>query len=249
MKTLALAACASFLCIGTGVGLRMLRLARRTRGLPELLLGTGLVSLTFVTLPALALSLGAHVGGRVFQTLLFALGLAPVAGFAVCQYTFTALVFRPGRRWATLLCWLSGLVSGIGALGTVSARLAAWDADRVVGARWGILLIAPFLIGMTWTGSESLVYHLRLRRRVPLGLADPVVCDRFRLWAIGNLGAVAGTAVVVASLALGWRVVQHPVPMLGIAFAGLSLSGAWYLAFLAPPRYLAWVRARATAAG
>lgn len=58
-------------------------------------------------------------------------------------------------------------------------------------------------------------------------MADPVVCDRFRLWALGNLGAVAGTTVVAISLLLGWRVVKHPVPILGIAGAGLALSLCW----------------------
>ena len=247
MKVIALGAAASFLVVGTVVGIRMLLLARRTRSLPELLLGAGLTSLTAVTLPAMGLSLGAKLGSTSVQAAVFGLGLVPVVGFAMCLYAFTARVFRPGRPWASGAIWMAGAAAGIGVAGTISARVAAWDADKVVGAEWSVLLIGTFLVGMTWTGVESLLYYVRLRRRLALGMIDPVVCERFLLWAIGNLGAVAGTAVVVASLCVGWRVVSHPVPILGIAAAGLTLSASWYLAFLPPAAYLKRIRLRVSA--
>lgn len=245
MKILALAAGASFLVVGTLVGVRLLLLAHRTRSLPELLLGAGLSSLTFVTLPLIAVSLGARLGDTTLQTALFATGLVPVIGFAMCLHAFTARVFRPGRLWATAAVVLSGVVASIGTVGTVAGRLSAWEADRVVALQWTALMVAPFLAGMAWTGIESIVYHRRLRRRLALGLADPVVCNRFALWAIGNLGAVVGLSVMLASMFVGWRVVEHPLPILGIAFAGLALSGSWSLAFLPPAAYLRRLRERA----
>ena len=247
MKIVALAAGLSFLVVGTLVGLRMLRLARRTRSLPELLLGGGLTSLTVVTLPAVALSLGVRVGSEFFQTALYALALVPVVGFAMCLHAFTARVFRPDHRWASVCTGLAGAACAIGAAGNVLARSAALGVDGVVGPYWAALIVAPFITGMAWTGVESLLCHMRLRRRLVLGLADPVVCDRFRLWAIGNLAAVVGVGVVGVSLFLGWRVVNHPVPMLGLALAGLLLSGSWYLAFLPPRAYLERIRAHASA--
>jgi len=244
MKIIALVAGASFVVVGTLVGVRMLLLARRTRDVPELLLGAGLTSLTFVTIPAIGLSLGARVGSTAFQTTLFGVGLVPVAGFAMCLYAFTARVFRPDAAWARASIWAAGILSGVGIAGTISARVSAWEVDGVVGAHWTAWLVAPFLLAMAWTGIESLLYASRLRRRLALGLADPVVCNRFLLWAIGNLTAVAGTVLIPISLALGWRVVSHPVPMLGIAIAGLALSASWSLAFMPPVGYLRWIRER-----
>jgi len=243
MRVVALLAGASFLVVGTAVGVRLLRLAFRTRSLPELLLGGGLCSLTFVTLPAIILALAVRVGGPELRIALFAAGLVPAAGLATCLNAFTALVFRPHSATAWCVVALAAVVSAAGAFGSVEARAAALDADRVVSAGQSALLIAPCLWGMLWTGAESLRYHRKLRRRLALGLADPVVCDRFRLWAIGNLGAVVGTAVMAASLFAGWRFVSHPVPQLALAGAGLSLSVAWFLAFLPPEAYLARLRA------
>jgi len=244
MEIIALAAAASFVVAGASIGLRLLLLARRTRRAPELLLGAGLASLTFVTLPAIGASLGARLGSAGLQTSLFAIGLVPVVGFVMCLYAFTARVFRSGRGWARALIGLAGAFAAVGVVGTVWTRLTAWEADRVVGVGWTILLMAPFVLGMLWTGIESLRQHRLMRRRVALGLADPVVSNRFLLWALGNLGAVAGTLVMAVSLLLGWRVVEHPVPMLGLSAAGLTLSVSWLLAFLPPGAYLAYLRSR-----
>ena len=248
MIVIAASAGLSFLIVGAMVGVRLLALARRTRSTPELLLGGGLVSLIFVTLPAVGLSIGARLGSPEFQTTLFTLGLLPAVGFIMCLYAFTAKVFRPGRTWATASIWLSGAVSGIGLAGTIWARVSNWEADRVVGAQWALLIIGTFALGLTWTGIESLDHYRRLRKRLAIGLIDPVVCNRFLLWAIGNFGGAAGIAVVAISLSLGWRLVNHPIPVLGFAISGLALSASWYLAFLPPKAYLDRIRSRSEAA-
>ena len=43
------------------------------------------------------------------------------------------------------------------------------------------------LATLLWTGIESLAYSSALKRRLVLGLADPVVADRVQLWGIGML--------------------------------------------------------------
>jgi len=245
MLIVAMLAGASFIVVGALIGVRMLLLARRTRGRPELLLGAGLTSLTVMTLPLITLSMMFHVGSPSFQLGLFALGLAPVVGFAASLYSFTAVVFRPQSRLARGLAPLAALAAALGIVGIVSSRAAAWHADRVVSAHWSVLVMGVFVLGLTWTGIEAARYHRMLRRRVTLGLADPVVSNRFFLWSFGCLGAVAGVLVSAGSLLVGWRVVSHPVPIFGIAFAGFTLSGSWYLAFLPPRAYLQQVRARA----
>lgn len=248
MLVVAIAAGLGFLVVGTAVGVRMLRLARRTGSLPERLLGAGLCSLTFVTLPCIFLGLGLRVGPLWLQQGLYVAGLVPVVGFAMCIYGFTACVFRSGSRLARALVVASGGLSALGVAGTAWSRIAVWEADRVVGGPWNPILIGTFALGLLWTGAESLRYHRMLRRRLRLGLVDPVVCNRFGLWALGNLVAVAGVLVILASLEIGWRVVTHPVPILGITGAGLALAGSWYLAFLPPEAYLRRVRVRAPAA-
>jgi len=241
---LAVLAGISFLLVGTVVGVRMLLLARRTREAPEALLGAGLCAVTFVTIPCIALGFGLRLGPVWLEKLLFAAGLVPMIGFATVLHAFTARVFRPRSRVAWGLVIAATLVAGVGTGGTVLSRFAAWDVDSVVSVHWTLMLVGSFVFGLGWSGVESLRYHRKMRLRLGLGLVDPVVCDRFFLWGFGGVAAVFGVAVVIVSLLLGWRVVTHPLPILGIAFAGFSLSITWWLAFLPPEAYLRRLRAR-----
>ena len=63
---------------------------------------------------------------------------------------------------------------------------------------------------LLWLFVESAIYAQRMRRRVRLGLGDPVVANRFTLWAIWT-GALACIPLFVLTLrVLG--VLQAPVP-------------------------------------
>jgi hypothetical protein len=227
-----------YLIVGTTVGVRMLALSRRTGELPERLLGAGLSSVTFVTLPLVALALVVKPGGPELQQILYAFSFVPVVAFAMSIFAFTALVFRHSTRVATLSVALAGLLTTIGVAGIVLSRVAVWGADRVVGAHWTQLVVGVFVAGFLWTGIESIAYYGPMRRRLRLGLADPVVCDRIRLWAIGSLVAAVSLCGLAFSMQMGWRAVNHPVPILSISAAGFSVSITWYLAFLPPAFYL-----------
>ena len=240
---LALLAGLSFLIVGAVVGVRMLLLARRTRGIPEWILGSGLCALVFVTIPCITIGFGLRLGPVWLEKALFLAGLGPVIGFAVALFAFTAIVFRPASIVAWSLVVAAGVVATTGMAGTVATRFAEWDADRVVSVHWTVMMVGAVVAGFLWSGLESLRYHWKLRRRLQLGLADPVVCNRFLLWGVGGLATVAGVAVVIVSLLLGWRVVSHPVPVLGLACALFSTSITWWLAFVPPAPYLARLRA------
>jgi hypothetical protein len=92
-------------------------------------------------------------------------------------------------------------------------------------------------------------YHRQLRRRLALGMADPLVANRVLLWAIYALSATFVVAVqAFYHLTLG-NTLGHPVPLLASALGGSLSSVAVYLAFLPPASYLRLVQARADAAG
>lgn len=38
-----------------------------------------------------------------------------------------------------------------------------------------------------WSATEAFLYHDRMRHRSALGLADPIVANRFLLWAVAAL--------------------------------------------------------------
>jgi hypothetical protein len=96
---------------------------------------------------------------------------------------------------------------------------------------------------------EALYYYSLMRRRMRLGLADPVVADRMRLWGwAGNAIALLWLGVGVARTIGGPGGINHPVTLLFIAVMGFVASVTNWLVFLAPPAYRRRVERRAARA-
>jgi hypothetical protein len=228
------------------VGLRLLRLRRQGGGAPELLLGGMLLLSVGVGYPLLIAA--DRAGPETVRPLFVASTLAVNAGFALL-FAFTWRVFRPEERWARAL-------AGAGVLALLAN--AAWRcfdaftlaeiriASEVVGQ--SLLQTTPVLFGYLWTAWESLRYHGLMRRRVRLGLADPVVCERFLLWGVMALCVAAGVLVNSVALALRTPILESPAILLASSLTGLAQALLLVLAFHPPRAYLAWVRARAQVA-
>jgi hypothetical protein len=213
-------------------GVRLLWLARRTRAHPEFAMGSACLLLGVVGYPlSTAARRGASLGGLEPETLL-RVGLAAqdLACFAIWVATWR--IFRPERRWAA---------------GLVAVATAALAASAAVGGDGG-----PFYwVGLTaragafaWTAVESGRYSALLARRVPLGLADPVVHDRMRLWAIATSCITVAFLVFGAAKATGVGAEALPV-VAATSFAGLVAGVALWLAFVPPAAYARRLRARA----
>ena len=102
------------------------------------------------------------------------------------------------------------------------------------------------MVGLSflWTALESLTYHRMLRRRLALGLADPVVVNRFLLWALSGLALVALCGGIGASILAGYAPLRDGPPLLCIGGASVVASVTWYLAFLPPAGYVRFLRRR-----
>jgi len=232
----------AFVLVSLVLGIRLLALARRTRELPELACGLALLLMGAIGYPLLAIvqqGTGVPVGVRV--GLLVAQMLCHVvANTAFC--IFTLRVFRPRARWARLLtAAVSGAVVASIAIQAVAPGLAAFvETGRGIWRFHAVIATVPLL----WAAFESYRYHGRLQRRLQLGLADPVVADRFRLWAISTLLAAAVTAVSIALEIRGSALVNAPVGGLAIGAFGSTSAGAMWLAFMPPAAYVRRVAAR-----
>ena len=91
-----------------------------------------------------------------------------------------------------------------------------------------------------WAGLESLLYYVKLRRRLAVGLADAVTADRLRLWSIAMLAAFATSATALTLR--GFGVAMTPtLTGLVVGPLGIVSASAMWLAFLPPQRYLRWV--------
>jgi hypothetical protein len=225
------------------VSVRLFALARRTRELPELLVGTNLALSGVLGYP---IAMAAKVATDVaLQTALqVAHGLMMIVGLT-SVIVFNWRVFRPAEVWARRLSLAYPML--LAALFAWQTASPGWtELARHGAGPWRVL---PYftLFGLAWAAGESLLFHAKLRRRLSLGLADPVTADRMRLWAIAMISAFAITATSLLLRELGVPM----TPMLSAVVVGplgLLAATTMWLAFLSPRRYRSWVAARIASA-
>jgi len=219
------------------VGVYLLRKAAATGGQPERFLGLAFlangISYAFTELPFIA-GVDALIDSFSFVGRIWA------GGCALTIALFTWRVFRRDSGWARRLVWLDAALVVCGL--AISAVERDWEGMAPLTYK-GFWLewtggVGPFV----WLAYEALAQHLMTRRRIPLGLIDPLVCNRYLL--IGLYGVLATTTFLIlipmyviyetgggfpawASLALG--------------FVELVSLGALYVSFAAPRWYCRWI--------
>jgi hypothetical protein len=223
------------------VGGRLLLLARRTRQLPETLIGLSLFLLGGLGYPLLSVwqSLGETPGLQVVVCVAHA--LLNLVG-QTAQVFFAWLVFRRAETWAAALCAIyTATIVGLFAWQTLSP---GWgEFVRSGNGPWRFLF-GHIFFSLSWMSFEPLAYHAKLKKRLALGLADPVTTDRLRLWGFATVCALATTAISWVLQAGGVSMTMS-VTGLFVGPLGVLSAAAMWLAFIPPQRYLDWVLARA----
>ena len=98
-----------------------------------------------------------------------------------------------------------------------------------------------------WANLEAWRAHAMLVRRRKLGLADPVVVDRMRLWALALLASLIASGTAALCQAIDVPVGGTRIGLWLSCVAALSAASCLVLAFLPPSSYLERVRQRAAA--
>jgi hypothetical protein len=225
------------------VSLRLLALARRTGELPELLIGLGLLLMGGVGYP---LNTAARLLGDSpsLQAALFVVHalLSLVGQSAVAVFTWR--VFRREDRWAQAVA-LAFISSMAGLLAWQTLGPGWRDHAQTLDGPWSYVTGWSLFV-LAWAGSESLLYHAKLRKRLALGLADAVTTDRLRLWAVAMLAAFTTSLLAWGVRTLGFELTATLTGII-VGPLGIVSAGAMWLAFLPPERYVSWILARAGA--
>jgi hypothetical protein len=231
--------------VSTCVGARLLLLWWRTRQLPELLIGIGVLGIGPLGFGASAAgSLVAASAPRAATALAIWGAAAATAGIA-SKFIFNWRVYHPRERWAARVAgWGIATV-----LVTLVASLAVGGVHQGMEIpRWYLTRGVLQALCLLWGAGEAVLYWDKMRRRERLGLADPTVTNRFLLWGIAAGAAGLGTAIgVTFQLATGIPSAEVPGMLLSSSLHGLTAAIAMWLAFVPPGFYTRWIRSQSVA--
>ena len=219
------------------LGGRLLVIARRNRSAPELLIGLYLMlsppaTSLMMRVPRFDPALQADL--QLLAFLLMALSALSLAGFAW-------RVFRPGALWAKCLTGLAALYF-LGMTGLMALDVRALDVEtRSLASRIALLLI------YVWVFVECHLHRRMLVRRLRLGLADPVVVNRFLLFEIwsGVLAVLPGVILLLAAAFDSTKSESYgSFFAVVVRITGFAIYAAMWLSFLPPKGYRHWIQRR-----
>ena len=219
------------------VGLYLLRKASVTNGRAEFYLGLAFVfnGLSFAFSEILFV-----IGANVLLDEFSYIGRIWAAACSVTIAIFTWRVFRSNARWAwRLVCVDVALVS-------VGLALSAWEGDwegyspltyKGFWLDW-VGGVAPFV----WLSVESLRQYALARRRVSLGLADPIICNRYLL--IGLYATLASiTYFIYVPMYITYELYGEWSLAMDLALGVIEVVSviALSVSFAAPAFYRRWI--------
>jgi PAS domain-containing protein len=221
------------------VGVRLYRLSRRTGQLPEFLIAAcfllWVLSYAFYDIPYAIVASEELVPAVCSYGSLVTLVLGNVA-FAL----FIRSVFRPDARWAT---WLVAAIAvsnfaGLAGMGWIGD----WEGINPLSNSWYWMEFFGSFAPSIWMGAEGLAQYLKARRRLKLGLCEPMACNRFLLWAIAGalwviLEGILTANDVVNALTGEWSELLG----FGVAlFEVFPVTIIWFV-FFPPAFYCRWI--------
>ena len=217
------------------LGVQLLALAVRTRRLPELWIGLFFLC----TAPGAGLMLAVLEQWKrgVAVEWMVQLGLPLISLGTICCYLFTCSTFRSGQRWA----------QGLAAAGSA---LCLWGCFTQLGGLSGQLdsgrphlsFVLARVLCFGWATYEALRLYRMMRRRRALGLGDPVVANRFLLFAVwsGSMGVLP--MVHGLDRLLGGPVGYQRLLAIFPKSIGTVMLASIVLTFFPPRAYLRWLR-------
>lgn len=223
-------------------GVRLLLLWQRTRELPELLIGIGVLGIGplgfgFAVLAQQTLASAAAVSGGLYAVAILAMNAGGTA-----KFVFNWRVYHPEQGWARGVAWAAGVLFLLASLWEFALTGLAMPTQPTPAANLGTWLRIACL---GWGSVEAFRWFALMRRRGRIGLADPVVTNRFLLWGIAAgaaaLGSLVGTLAPMITgtpqREIGWLTMSS-------SLHGLVAAVAMWLAFVPPRAYLRWIGAR-----
>jgi len=228
-----------FVCLGSAVlGAKLLLAGMRTRTAPELAYGSALVLMAIGAVVRLVV-FGILGGGPEYHAHMIAAGVTRIFTLMALA-TGIHVIFRPGVTWS------KGIVAAFGLLGLCGLAVVVAYPGGVAEAG-ALYALGDFTAGgvAIWGAAESFSYWGKLRKRLALGLAEPVTTAQFRMWGASfTLAAAAGFIVGGATIALNAPITGFPPALFAVQVCLVGTTGLTWLAFYPPQKFQVWLRTR-----
>ena len=221
------------------VGARLYLLSRRTGQLPEFLIAATflfwMLSYLIYDIPYAIVRADALVPTFCSYASLVTLGVGNVA-FAF----FIRSVFRSDERWAAWLVAAIAIADIAGIVG--SAWIGDWEGINPLANPWYWLEYFGSFAPTVWMSVEGFAQYFKMRKRLKLGLCEPIACNRFLLWGItGALWMILETILTandfVNALTGQW---SYLLEFFVAVFEAVPVALIWFV-FFPPAFYCRWV--------
>jgi hypothetical protein len=233
----------AFFVVALVVGVRLVLLWTRTRQLPELLIGLGVLGIGPVGFGLAVAALNLRASQPAAYSVVMAVASAAIATGVIAKLIFNWRVYHPESAAVRALVVAGAAVM----LGCYLADLASgFDTYREVNLSFA--LRTPVQLGaLLWGSAEALRWFFRMRRRASVGLGEPVVANRFLLWGLGAGAAGVGSLIgSMVQLVTGQLSTTVPWVLASSSAHGFVAAVAMWLAFMPPAAYTRWIGARAS---
>jgi hypothetical protein len=166
-------------------------------------------------------------------------------------FAFTLTTFRIRTPWAWALTILSILALAVSCFAQIDVLATADPAasSAEVTLAWSRVVSCVSSICYAWLGAEGLLEWSKSRRRVALGLSDPVVSNRFLMWGLFGVSTTCLTLFLLVLSMISAEGSRSATGQVGMTAFGILSSIAAALAFFPPQAYKRRIQARAAAAG
>jgi hypothetical protein len=229
-----------FFLVSLAIGIRLVALAGRTRHTPELLIGIGILCIGPFGMGTMLLAAALRMQDSDLAAVAAGAAILAIGVGSVASCIFNWRVFRPGSPIARAAVFALALLFGVAfglELGTTGF------ADPLQPGPGGYLASELCTANLLWGAVESLRYWALMRRRLRLGLADPLVTNRFLLWGLGIGAAGVGSLIsITVQIVTGITMSELPALTFSNSMFGLASAALMWVAFLPPAvwrRYLA----------
>jgi hypothetical protein len=223
-------------------GVRLLLVARRTREIPELWIGVAVLSSALGGLLDTVSIDMFNASGTPLAFPIQVVGRAIYVLAALALYVAAWRIFHPGRPWAAIVAATGSLVSAAiwGAyVGTGQHSHAGSGRGLTIVIAW--MRLVPFL----WAAIECFLHHARMRRRMRIGLADPVITHQFWLWGVASSSLVGLMAVIIVSYGVfDLSPLTWTPGLVAMTLCGAVGASTIYTAFFPPAVYRGWISSR-----